>query len=270
MNKTKMRLGAVLLLGTMLGACTQTVDLKGKTEEGQGLLSFTLKTSADFATTRAVVESTYANVDNYTIVVTDNYGVERMNCKGSEVTSKMPLILNVGDYTVKAYYGAEASASRDTFYVYGESQGYILPDEEEIVEVECTPTCGRIRVEFDEKMDTFFCEYKVKFEGTKALKNDTIPCVWEKNDSLPWYVKLDEGGETISYTVTTETKEEYVNANQKQKSEAKGTFQLNRNKGYKLNISPSYSATGKVGITITVDESTNDKNVDVEVPIEWT
>lgn len=268
MNKTKMRLGAVLLLGTMLGACTQTVDLKGKTEEGQGLLSFTLKTSADFATTRAVVESTYANVDNYTIVVTDNYGVERMNCKASEVA---PLTLNVGDYTVKAFYGVEEAASRDTFYVYGETKGYILPDEEEVAVVECTPTCGRIRVEFDEKMDTFFTDYNVEFKGTKALKNDTVRCVWEKNDSLPWYVKLEEEGETISFTITTETNDRYVNTNnQQKKATATGSFELFRNKGYKLKVSPSHTATGKLGVTIIIDESTNDKPVGVEVPIEWT
>ena len=265
MKKMKMKLGAVLLLGTMLSACNQVVDFQSKAEEEYGMLSLALKTKADFANTRAVMESAYENVEDYTVVVIDNYGVERMNCKASEVA---PLTLNVGDYTVKAFYGVEEAASRDTFYVYGETKGYILPDEEEVVEVECTPTCGRIRVEFGEKMDTFFCDYKVTFTGTKALRSEAIS--WLKEDTEPWYVKLEEGGETISFTITTETKEEYVNANQQKKATSTGTFQLERNKGYKLKISPSYTATGKVGITITVDESTNDKPVDVEVPIEWT
>lgn len=259
-------LGLLLMLGIVLSSCSRVTDFGNTETEGeQGLLSFTLTAETNFARTRAVMESSYENVGDYTVVVIDNYGVERMNCKASEVA---PLTLNVGDYTVKAFYGVEEAASRDTFFVYGEAKGYILPDEEEVVEVECTPTCGRIRVEFDEKMDTFFHDYKVTFTGTKALRSEAIS--WLKGETEPWYVKLEEGGETISFTITTETKEEYVNANQQKEAISTGTFQLERNKGYKLNVSPSYTATGKVGITITVDESTNDKPVDVEVPIEWT
>lgn len=266
--KRKEKLGVVLLFGVMLSSCSQIIDSQGNADENQGLLSLSLNTVTDFSKTRAVVESTYENIDDYTVVVTDNYGVEKLNCKGSELASKMPLVLNVGDYTVKAFYGVEEAASRDTFYVYGEAQGYILPDEEDAVEVECTPTCGRIRVGFDEDMSTYFSDYKVTFTGTKALRNESI--VWLKDDTDPWYVKLEEGGEAISFTITTTTKEEFVNGNQEQVATKTGTFQLARNKGYKLNISPNYTATGKVGVTIVVDESTNDKPVDIEVPIEWT
>ncbi len=260
-------LGAAFVFGAMLASCSQNTDFVGQTEEGEGQLFLTLGADAGFANTRAVEESSYKNVDDYTVVVIDNYGVEMMNCKGSEMASRMPLILNVGDYTVKAFYGVEAPASRDNFYVYGEAQGYILPDEEETVSVMCTPTCGRIRVAFDESMATYFSDYKVTFSGTKALRSESI--AWLKDDTEPWYVKLEEDGETISFTITTTTKEEFVNANQQQVATKTGTFQLAPNKGYKLNIAPSYTAIGKVGITITIDETTNDKPVDIEVPVEW-
>ena len=44
-----------------------------------------------------------------------------------------------------------------------------------------------------------------------------------------------------------------------------------RNKGYKMNINPSYTPSegGSVSIEITIDESTNDKPVDIEVPVDW-
>ena len=50
-----------------------------------------------------------------------------------------------------------------------------------------------------------------------------------------------------------------------------GSFTLSRNKAYKLNIKPDYNptATGDIEIDITIDETTNDKPVDIEVPIEW-
>ena len=81
---------------------------------------------------------------------------------------------------------------------------------------------------------------------------------------------LKEGGETVSFTISVTPKEEYVN-NQQQGTTKTGTFKLDRNKGYKMNISANYTPTavGKVDISITIDESTNDKPVDIEVPIEW-
>lgn len=268
-------LGLLLMLGIVLSSCSRVTDFGNTETEGeQGLLSFTLTAETNFANTRAVVESSYKNVEDYTVVVEDRSGMEVLNCKGYDVASKMPLILSVGDYTVRAFYGVEASASRDTFYVCGETQVYIKPNEEESTVVTCTPTCGRVRVEFNEEMPIYFNDYKVDFTGTKALKNEPIDngssvFAWDKDDTEPWYVKLEEEGEAISFTITTTTKEEFINVNQKQVMTKSGTFTLDRNKGYKLKVAPSYTATGKVGIAITIDESTNDKPVDVEVPFEW-
>lgn len=267
MIRNKILFGVALAIGIALSSCSSNSDLPQDVEGGQGLLSLSLSTEASFASTRAVTESTYNEVENYTIVVTDKSGAEKLNCKGSEISSEMPLVLSVGEYTIRAFYGIESPASRDDFYVCGESQGYIRPDEEESVEVVCSPTCGRIRVEFDKEMSTYFSDYKVSFTGTKALKGGTID--WLKDDTEPWYVNLEEGGETISFILTTTAKEEYIHTNQQQVTTKAGTFTLDRNKGYKMNISPSYTATGKLGISITVDEGTNDIPVDIEVPMEW-
>lgn len=273
MKKTKMRFGAVLIIGTMLGACTQITDFENPTEkeqelgQGQGMLSLSLYGGADF-TTRALQESSYKNTDNYTVIVTDKDGVEKMNCKGSEVASQMPLTMSIGSYEIKAFYGTEHSASRDAFYVYGEQKGSIKADQEESVNVVCTPTCGRIAVNFDEAMPTFYSDYYVTFSGTEALGAETIS--WLKGDSEPWYVKINERGERISFTITTVVKEEYLN-NVQQGDTKTGTFTLERNKGYKMNISVNYTPTdlGGIEINVTIDESTNDKPVDIEVPIDW-
>ena len=276
MKRTNMKLGAVLVLGTMLGACTQITDFDSPVEKeqeqqlanGQGLLSLSLYGSADF-TTRALQESSYTNTSNYTVIVTDKDGVEKMNCKGSEVASYMPLTMSLGSYEIKAFYGTEAAASRDAFYVYGEVKGSIKADEDENVNVVCTPTCGRIAVNFDDAMSTYYSDYCVTFTGTQALGTEKIS--WLKNDSEPWYVKLNEGGERISFTITTTPKDEYLN-NAQQGDTKTGTFMLDRNKGYKMNISANYTPTdiGGIEINVTIDESTNDKPVDIEVPIEWT
>ena len=276
MKRTNMKLGAVLLLGTMLGACTQISDFENpvekeqgqEQEQGQGMLSLSLYGGASF-TTRALQESSYKNVDNYTVIVVDKDGVEKMNCKGSEVPSKMPLTMSIGSYEIKAFYGTEHSASRDAFYVYGEVKGSIKADQEENVNVVCAPTCGRIEVNFDDVMSTYYSDYYVAFTGTQALGAETIS--WLKDDSEPWYVKLNEGGERISFTITVTPKEEYLN-NELQGDTKTGTFTLDRNKGYKMNVSANYTPTdiGGIELNVTIDESTNDKPVDIEVPIEWT
>ena len=232
MKKTKKLFGLLLMLGAGLSSCSKITDFEY--QEGQGLLSLTLGAAkADFASTRAVVESTYSNTDNYTVVVTDKDGVEKLRCKGSEVPSNIPLVMTQGSYKVKAYYGNELDASRDEFFVYGEAIGNIKAEQEEEVEVVCTPTCGRITVSFDKTMSNYFSEYKVEFSGTEALGSKKIE--WMKDDTDPWYVKLKEGGEELTYAITAKTKEEFQPVDL-----TTGKFQLKRNEGYKLNISANY------------------------------
>ena len=271
MNRKKLLCS--MALGAILVSCNQITDFerfveKEQAQQGQGLLSLSLYGGTDF-TTRALQESSYKNVDNYTVIVVDKDGLEMMNCKGSEVASRMPLTMSIGSYAIRAFYGTELPASRDAFYVYGEQKGSIKADQQENVNLVCTPTCGRITVNFDDVMSTYYSDYNVTFAGTQALGTETIS--WLKDDSEPWYVKLKEGGEKISFTITVTPKEEYIN-NEQQGNTKTGTFTLGRNKGYKMNISANYTSTdiGGIEINVTIDESTNDKPVDIEVPIEWT
>lgn len=271
MKKTTWMLGAALSLGMMLTSCSQDSDLGNPSESGKGQLLLTLDSKAEFIVdTRAVQESSYGNVDNYTVIVTDKDGAEKLNCKGSEVVSKMPLTLAIGSYEVKAFYGTESAASRDAFYVYGETKGTIKADQRESVSVTCTPTCGRISVNFDASMATYFADYNVSFSGTEALAGSTI--AWLKGDTEPWYVKLTEAGENVNFVITVTTKDEYINGGNKEQVTTKsGSFKLSRNKAYKMNISPVYTPTGSgdLSIEVTIDDTTEDKEVDIEVPVTW-
>lgn len=275
MKRTKFMLSTIII-GTMLGACSQISDFEqpnlqqeATTGSSEGKLTLALKAKADFPQTRSLSESDYKNTDNYTVIVKDKDGVEKMNCQGRDVAAMMPLTLSLGSYEIQAFYGTESPASRDAFYVYGEVKGSIKADQDEIVNVVCTPTCGRIAVSFDDVMSTYYNNYYVTFTGTQALGAEKIS--WLKNDSEPWYVKLNEGGERISFTINTTPKDEYLN-NEQQGDTKTGTFTLERNKSYKMKISANYTPTeiGGINITITIDERTNDIPVDIEVPIEWT
>lgn len=271
MKKTLWMLGAAFSMGIVLTSCNQESDFENPSESRQGQLVLTLDSKTDFILdTRAVQEASYANVDNYTVIVTDKDGNEKLNCKGSEVASKMPLTLTIGSFSVKAFYGTESAASRDAFYVYGEANGTIKAEQKEGVSVTCTPTCGRISVDFDASMATYFADYNVAFSGTEALAGSSI--AWLKDDTEPWYVKLNKDGENVSFVITVVTKSDYINGDNKDQVTTKsGTFKLSRNKAYKMKISPVYNptGTGDLSITVTVDDSTNDKEVDIEVPVTW-
>ena len=62
-----------------------------------------------------------------------------------------------------------------------------------------------------------------------------------------------------------------ANGNKQTTGTATGTFTLQRNRAHKLTVSPVYNPTteGGLKINITIDESTNDKPITIEVPVTW-
>lgn len=266
MKTKKWIAGVVLCAGFALAACTSDEGLNAPAETEQGQLVLNLSSGTNFSEeTRAVNEDSYKNLSNYNVVVTDKDGIEKLSCKGSELEHNMPLTLTIGSYSVKAYYGKEHNASRDEFYVEGTAGGTVKSgNKNEPVTVICTPTCGRVKVAFADAMETYFSDYKVEFGGTKALGGQTF--LWEKGDTDPWYIKLDEHGENISFTITATAKTDYES-----QETWKGSFPLQRNKAYKMTVKPGYVApdTGIIDLEITIDESTNDIEKDIEVPVTW-
>jgi hypothetical protein len=267
MKKKTWMLGLAIALGLSLTSCSQESNLA---ESKQGRLFLNLKSETGFSkTTRALNEKSYANTDNYQIVVTDKNNNVKLNCKGSDLQNFTGITLPLGGFKVQAFYGEEHAYSRDAFYVYGETVGNISADDMQTVTVTCTPTCGRIAVNFAPEMATYYQGYNVTFTGTEAMGTNVIS--WLENDTEPWYVKLNEGGETISFTITTTTKSEYVDGNKNSVTTKTGTFKLDRNKAYKMNISPTYTPTteGQLDINVTIDESTNDSEHDIEIDVDW-
>ena len=239
-----------------------------------GSASFELDADAKFeSSTRALSESDYKQLTNYDVklVNTSNENV-LLECKYSEIGDNLPKKLEVGSYRVEATYGKEHAFSREEFLMKGSTVFSIKANQEEAVTVDCSPTCGKLSVAFDEQMATYFSDYSVTYSGTEAMGSST--CTWAKDDSEPWYVALKEGGETISYTINVTTKDEYLSSNNgvtSKENTITGTISLNRNKAHKLTITPNYTPTTDGGMTlvITIDDSTNDKNIEWQVPVTW-
>ena len=267
-------------LAGMFVACTSERSIdeqlpKDTNTTEKGRLTLNLTADAAFPSqTRALNEANYRNTANYTVQLINSANqAVLVNCKGSELSSNLPKELEIGSYEVKAFYGTEYPYSRDDFRVEGSKAFTIKAKDETTVTVECLPTCGKISVDFDSDMATYYSDYSVSYTGTAAMGSNSI--TWAKADTEPWYVKLNESAETITYTVNVTAKDDYAhvdaNGNKQTTGTATGTFTLQRNRAHKLSIKPNYTATteGGLSITITIDESTNDKPITITVPVSW-
>lgn len=270
MSSFKSRTKAILFIATtfLMSACSSE-EIKNQKEE-RGELTITLNNGTSFAlpTGRSVNENDYKNTSNYTVQVINSNDNTVLECKGSELSSKMPVTLEGGSYTVKAFYGTSSAASRNAFYVEGTDIISIKANQPQQVSLNCLPTCGKVLVAFDSSMGTYYDEYNVEFK-TKALASASA--LWNKTDTEPWYLQLEPAGETITYTINLTAKSDYINGNGQDRATVTGTFTLKRNEAHKLTIKPNYTpqTTGGLGLTIEIDESTEDHNVSFEVPVSW-
>ena len=224
--------------------------------------------------TRALNENNYTNTANYNVKIINNANDNIIvDCKASELSAYLPKTVQIGTYTVKATYGNEHPASRDEFFMTGSSTVRVNAKEEKTVNVTCSPTCGKVSVQFASDMATYYEDYSVSFSGTSALGSNKFS--WAKTDTEPWYIKLNEAGETVNYTISLTAKPDYMHKGEDGSSQATGvatgSFKLYRNKAHKLSIKPNYTPTteGGMSLTITIDESTNDHEITWDVPVTW-
>ena len=276
MKKNTIFMCLSLGLAATLTSCS--FDNKFEAEElgetGQtGKLTLNVASGVEFATgTRAVDESTYQNTDNYTVNITDNKGNSKFSGTFATLKTRLPLELDLGSYNISASYGNEYAASRDGFKVEGKNIFTIQAAKTVECNVACAPTAGKILVEFDPSMATYCALYDVDFTGTAAL--GTSVAHWGKDDTAPYYLAINEGGETVNYTIHLTAKADYAGLNGEEKvtnATATGSFTLERNKAKKLTVGANYTPTtdGGLKVVVEIDESTNDKTIPIEVPVTW-
>lgn len=274
--RTKTFLFLPLALATMLGACSNESQLEGEdivANGRKGKVTFDLTSAVEFTTnTRTVDENAYRTFDNYNVEITDGQGNSKFSGTFATLKNRLPMELDLGSYNITASYGTEYAASRDNFLATGSSTFSIQAGATVSATVNCTPTAGKVLVTFDPSMATYYDTYSVDFTGTAALGSSVAH--WGKEDSAPYYLKLDKAGETVTYTLYLTAKSDYAtnqNGEKKTEATATGSFQLKRNTTKKLTVKPNYTPTtdGGLSITIDIDDSTNDIPINIEVPVTW-
>lgn len=259
----------LLLAGT---SCTK--KLEGNQAKGTLVLDLKGDTSFGEKATKAVNLADYTNKANYTVQVTNIKGKTVFECTGADLANFKSKELEIGSYTAKAFCGNDIALSRNAIYVAGETVFSIESEKSTSVTIDCVPTSGRLSVEFDPDMAIYFKDYHVTYSGAKAL--GSTPITWAQKDTEPWYVKLDPNGEVLTYMIHLTLKDEYkiidANGNEQSNSQITNTFTLKPNKAHKLRVSPNYTPSedeSGLSIGITIDETTNDKEITIEVPSTW-
>lgn len=249
-----------LLLGfAAFTACTSDGDEVLK--EGTGYVSLSLSVEDHFQT-KAVDENDYQNLDNYTVQILQD-GKPVSGCEWAYPEIPESIELENGSYTLKAFYGEAIAVSEKAPYVEGEKD-FVVNNDLQKISVSCELKSAKVMVAFDPSMDEYFSDYSVVFK-TKAMASGASS-VWAKA----------EGGETRYFIVETNEKVDAVmkltDKSSGKSSETKMNVTLSPGSNKKYTLKPKVDeetgGTG-LGIEITIDDSTNDKEVDITIPSDW-
>lgn len=250
--------GCLCALGALAASCSSDNDVQALNAS----IRLSVQTDTGFSSSRAALdESEYSKGTNYALTI-----LKDGKAYLSYDAGKVPSTLNVeaGTYVVRAFYGEDKAASTSSMYVTGETSVTVAGTETEAIPVTvlCKPVCAKATVKFGTDMDTYFKDYSVVFH-TAALDADGTTFVWTKTNSDPVYLKVGEAEQVrVSFNLT---KKDDTTATITDK-----TYTLSPNTALTLNVTPVVSDdSGTLGLTITIDESTNDHPINIVVPYDW-
>lgn len=235
-------------------SCSSDGD-KFLSENGMGVLSFDIDTDISYKT-KAVNEDEYQNVDNYIVDIL-NGGTVTKTFKYSEMPTKVEL--GTGEYSIKAHMGEDDPASTTGMYAEGTSSFSIKKGEVTEVAVMCQPVCAKILMEYDPTMGDYFSNYGVEFQ-TVAIGTDKKFSLADKKTD-PVYLRVSKD-ENIKVFIKMTKKSDGSTAISSTSHKVSPLTALT------LKVKPTI-VQGNLGITITIDDSTNDKDVTVEIPSDW-
>ena len=229
--------------------------------DGYGTVSLRVSADTQFKS-RAVDESIYKNLDNYTVqILKDGKVVSGMEWNYTDMPEE-PIELSNGSYELKAFYGEDKAvyAGADTLNLYfSDEDAFTLKGDTATINLTCEPNSARINVVFAESMDTYFSDYKVII-STAAQNGSVYP--WTKTTEGPVYFKVNNQ-ETVKFTIELTPK---TGTNSEPKKEV--SYTLSPKDAKTINISAT-SNSGNLGITIEIDKTVIEHPVDIDIPSDW-
>lgn len=253
MRKLVAQLLLCVLGGGLLTACSSEEEML-QIPEGKGYVKLALNTDMGFLT-KAVDESYYRNLENYTVDITNSEGVKVGTYTGTTIPTEM-IELNNDTYSIKAYCGEDKAASTKTMYVEGIQKFDINSNQVTKVTVNCAPVCARVKVIY-EGMEEYFTDWSATF-NTKALDESSF--VYKKDETDPLYLKVNKNEKiSVNFSLTSTTGK---------RTTIDKTYELSPNEALTITVKPTIDS-GNLGITIEINDQTNDIPIDIEIPSDW-
>ena len=226
---------------------------------GEAEVRIELNVDTQFGPVTKAVDENYTDINTYQVEIRKNDATGEI-VKNGLYNTFTEVKLQRGNYYIKAYKGAEHVSSQDEFYAVGSTSFSIVDENTKNISFTCEPTCAKCQVSFDANMDEYFSDYYVTY-STMALGSSTVNST--KANTAPWYLKVNDNEEVKATIHLTRKSDGKTNTGE-------WKYTLSPNKGWTLKIKANNNTSeGNLGITITIDEGTNDIPINIEVPSDW-
>lgn len=251
----RMLFWAGLAIGCVMGQSSCSSDKEISQEKSKGVLTLALDAHVSYpgnVKTKALSESDYTHVDDYTVQISQGETVIK-----TYTYSQMPalVLLDEGLYKLKAFMGNDqVPASTDEMYVEGEAEFTIEKDKQAEAEVICRPVSAKVTLDFDEATQKLFKDFSVSFEtgktsGPFVLTGDklTTPVYFKTGDEETLKV-------VIKMTQISNSKE-VVSTN---------TYKITPRKA--LNMHVKTEGNGQLILSVRIDDTVIERPIDIIVP----
>ena len=251
MNKVK-NFSILLLLVLLAFSCSRREDnIYGP---GMGGIRIDLATQAP--ATRAEVEDGSLNADNFKVEIINSQGVifkrwaTFTEYKAQESTAVQ---MNAGGpYTLRATLGDSTASGWNSWFFKGEQQFTVLPQETVTVAAVCRMANIKVAVKYGENVLSEYTSY----ETTVTNRRGSLLFDMAHKDEAG-YMPADPL--TVDVALTDKSGKTWYFRNGSEISAAPGDF-------ITLNLDTDAVPTQDIGLTITVDRTTNDSTIVVELP----
>lgn len=251
--------------GLMAVSCSHDAET-GAVEDTRLIVD--LGTDLSFSTSdspnkKAIDESVYKDIRNYTVTLTKTANGEQVL---SALYSDWALAYQVDpgiEYTLTASYGEEVPASYDKLLVSGSETFSVQPGATKVINFQCKPKAAKVNVVYSSDFTEFYsdCEVSIK---TKYM--DAPVTMAKANVGQDLYLKADAEGEDVTLSFNVKNKNgDPITVDGLTTTK---TVTVKPQTLLKLTFKPDVTEIegGKFGLDITVDTGVTEENVDIVIP----
>lgn len=266
MKKRRTIACASLLLGALaMVSCNS--ESQGPDESGTKLVldlgtDMSFRSSAS-SVTRAIDETEYTNIRNYTVTLTKTIGNQVVH---SAVYGEWALAYQVEpgtQYTLTASYGEDAPASYDKLLVSGSETFVPQAGATKKVNFQCKPKAAKVNVVYDATFSKYYSDAEVSIKTKHMTEAMTMS---KANVGQDLYLKADADGEDVTLTFDIKDKNgKSIDVEGMVKSK---TVKVKPQTLLKLTFKPNVTEIegGKFGVSINVDTDMTDEDVNIVIP----